>query len=96
MLSLREAIEDGVLVEIFKNRWNDLSGGKSIVASMNLFDGVKHAGLRKILDEFVEWKTQQSFQRTDKEKRFATKVNGLPVWVIEDDIAVTLMYPEDY
>src|SRR3954468_11938117 len=30
--SLDQAIEDGYLVEIFKKRWKDLSGGKPIVA----------------------------------------------------------------
>ena len=29
--TLDQAIADGVLVELFKNRWKDLSGGKPIV-----------------------------------------------------------------
>lgn len=36
--SLQEAIEDGVLIEIFKNRWSELSGGKPIVATAHLFE----------------------------------------------------------
>jgi hypothetical protein len=32
-----------------------------------------------------------------EEKRlFETKMNHMRVWVIEDETAVTLMYPEDY
>ena len=35
--TLTQAIEDGILVEIFKNRWAQLSGGKPIVATAHLF-----------------------------------------------------------
>ncbi len=28
--TLRQAIEDGVLVEVFKNRWGTLSGGQGL------------------------------------------------------------------
>ena len=44
--SLKEAIDDGVLVEIFKNRWKELSGGKPIVATAHLFDDVSQAALQ--------------------------------------------------
>ena len=36
--TLKQAIEDGVLVEIFKNRWPQLSGGKPIIATAHLFE----------------------------------------------------------
>jgi hypothetical protein len=35
---LQQAIKDGVLVELFKHRWHELSGGKSIVATAHLFN----------------------------------------------------------
>ena len=35
--SLQRAIEDGILVEILKSRWSELSGGKPIVATPNPF-----------------------------------------------------------
>ena len=38
--TLQQAIEDGVLVEIFKDRWPELSGGKPIVATAHLFEEV--------------------------------------------------------
>ncbi len=31
--TLEQAIADGVLVELFKHRWNELSGGKPIVVT---------------------------------------------------------------
>ena len=50
---LAQAIEDGVLVEIFKNRWPQLSGGKPIVATSHLFSAISLAGLMEIWNEFV-------------------------------------------
>jgi hypothetical protein len=38
--SLKEAIEDGALVEIFRNRRGQLSGGKPIVVSAALYENV--------------------------------------------------------
>jgi type I site-specific restriction endonuclease len=92
----QEAIEDGVLVEIFKNRWDELSGGKPIVATRHLFEEVSLAGLREIWNEFAYWKKDIEKTRPEEEKLFHTKMNGLTVWVIEDGAAFTLMYPEDY
>ena len=58
--TLQQAIADGVLVELFKNRWNTLSGGKPIVATDHLFGEVTPSGLLEIWNEFVEWRTQVS------------------------------------
>ena len=46
--TLKQAIEDGVLVEILKNRWPQLSGGKPIIATAHLFEEVSLAGLLEI------------------------------------------------
>ena len=54
--TLQQAIEDGVLVEIFKNRWKTLSGGKPIVATAHLFNEVSLAGLLEIWNEYVAWR----------------------------------------
>lgn len=94
--SLKEAIEDGLLVEIFKNRWKELSGGKPIVATAHLFENISQAALQEIWNEFVHWKRHIEKTLPEQEKLFHTKMNGLTVWVIEDAVAYTLMYPEDY
>lgn len=94
--SLREAIEDGALIEIFKKRWGELSGGKPIVASASLFENVSLAGLREIWSEFVRWKQNVVSSLPEEERLFHTQMNGMTVWVIEDAVAYTLMYPEDY
>jgi hypothetical protein len=45
---LAQAIADGVLVEIFKNRWDELSNGKPIVATSHLTGDISLAGLMEI------------------------------------------------
>jgi hypothetical protein len=44
----------------------------------------------------VHWKRHIEKTLPEEEKLFHTKMNGLTVWVIEDAVAYTLMYPEDY
>jgi hypothetical protein len=55
---LKQAVEDGVLVEIFKKRWPELSGGKPIVATAHLFEEISLAGLMEIWNEFVKWQKE--------------------------------------
>jgi hypothetical protein len=38
--TLQQAIEDGVLVEIFTNRWKELSNGKPIVTTNHIFNEI--------------------------------------------------------
>ncbi len=94
--SLQQAITDGVLIEVFKNRWKQLSGGKPIVATAHLFNEVSLAALLEIWNAFVDWKEQVEPGLPEEERLFATHMNGKKVWVIEDGEAYTLMYPEDY
>jgi hypothetical protein len=94
--TLKQAIEDGVLVEIFKNRWPELSGGKPIVATAHLFNEISLAGLLEIWNEYVAWRKTVMPTLPEEEQMFHTTMNGKKVWVIEDGAAFTLMYPEDY
>src|SRR5512132_1996731 len=82
--SLKQAIEDGVLVEIFKNRWGELSGCKPIVVTAHLFENVSLGGLREIWNEFARWKREVEFTLPEEERLFHTKMNEMTVWVIED------------
>jgi hypothetical protein len=91
-----QAIADGVLVEICKNRWNELSGGKPMVATAHLYGQVSLAGLLEIWNEFVEWKKHVEPTLPEAERLFHTAMNGKKVWVMEDAQAYTLLYPEDY
>jgi hypothetical protein len=93
---LDQAIEDGVLVELFKNRWQELSGGKPIVATAHLAKEISLAGLIEIWNEFVQWQKTVMPTLPEAERLFHTTMNGKTVWVIADAVAFTLMYPEDY
>lgn len=94
--SIKEAVEDGALVEVFKKRWKELSGGKPIVASSCLFENVSMAGLTEIWNEYVLWRTKVMPKLPEEEKLFSTEMNRMTVWVIEDAVTFTLMYREDY
>jgi hypothetical protein len=93
---LEQAIEDGVLGEIFKNHWQELSAGKPIVATTHLFNDISLAALMEIWNEFVQWRKAVMPTLPEAERLFHTTMNGQTVWVIADDAAFTLMYPEDY
>jgi hypothetical protein len=93
---LDRAIEGGVMVEIFKNRWLELSGGKPIVATATLFNEISLAGLMEIWNEFVHWRKFDLPALPDDDQLFHTGMNDKAVWVIEDATAFTFMYPEDY
>ncbi len=94
--TLEQAIADGVLVELFKHRWNELSGGKPIVATAHLFGEVSPAGLMEIWNEYVQWRKTVLPTVPEEEQLFSTTMNGNTVWVIEDVQAFTLLYPDDY
>ncbi len=94
--SLEQAIEDGVLVEVFKNRWDELSQGKPIVATANLFSQVSLAGLLEIWNEFVAWRTNVMPKLPEADQLFATTMNGDKIWLLEDGAAFTILFPEEY
>ena len=94
--TLEQAIEDGMLVEVFKNRWPELSQGKPIVATYHLFTEVSLAALQGIWNEFVRWRKLIMPTLPEEEQLFVTSLNGEKIWVIEDGSAFTMMYPDDY
>lgn len=94
--SLQQAIADGVLVEIFKHRWQQLTHGKPIVATVHLFTDTNEASLIEIWNEYVDWKQRIEPTLPEEERLFHTTMNDKKVWVIEDGEAYTLLYPEDY
>jgi hypothetical protein len=94
--TLEQAIADGELVEVFKNRWQQLSGGKPIVATSHLFNEVTLAALLEIWNEYVSWRKTVMPTLPEEEQMFSTTMNSHKVWLIEDGQAFTLLYPEDY
>jgi hypothetical protein len=94
--TLQQAIADGVLVEVFKNRWQELSQGKPIVATVHLFNEVSLAALREIWNEFAHWQRNIMPTLPEEDQMFVTTMNGKKIWLLEDGQAFTMMYPEDY
>lgn len=94
--SMQQLIEDGFLAEIFRNRWQQLSGGKPIVATSHLFGEVSLAALQEIWNKYVFWKKHTMPTLPKEDQLFSTLMNNKKVWVLEDGQAVTLLYPEDY
>jgi hypothetical protein len=94
--SLQQALADGVLVEVFKNRWQQLSGGKPIVATTHLFNEVSLAALQAIWNEFVHWRKHIMPTLPEEEQMFVTRMNSENIWLIEDGQAFTMLYPDDY
>jgi len=94
--TLQQAIADGVLVEVFKNRWQELSSNKPIVATAHLFNEVSLAALQEIWNEYVHWRKHIMPTLPEQERLFVTMMNSNDIWLIEDGQAFTMMYPEDY
>jgi hypothetical protein len=94
--TLQQAIADGVLVEVFKNRWQQLTHGKPIVATDHLYNEVSLAALFEIWNEYVHWRKNIMPTLPEAEQMFTTTMNGKKIWLIEDGQAFTMMYPEDY
>src|SRR2546421_959511 len=93
---LQQAIEDGILVEIFKDQWPQLSNGKPIVATAHLYNEVTLEQLAMVWDRFILWRRYVKDTLPEEEQLFTTIVNDNTVWVIEDGAAITMIYPEDY
>jgi hypothetical protein len=96
LYTLDGAIEDGVLVEIFKNRWKELSSGKPMVATRAIYDAYSLAALQEIWNEYVHWRDVVMPTLPEEEQLFSTTMNSETVWVIEDGAAFTILFPDDY
>ncbi len=94
--TLQQAIDDGVLIEVFKNRWPELSGGKPIVATSHIMASLSLAAIQEIWNDYVVWCHETMPTLPEEEQLFLTTMNGEKVWVLEDGQAFTVLYPEDY
>ena len=96
----QQEIEDGILIEVFDEYimkgLNEFTNGRKIVATTHLAQEMEKHDLRDIWNKFAVWKQDVEPTLPEVERLFHTVVNGKKVWVIEDDEAFTLMFPEDY
>jgi hypothetical protein len=94
--SLREAISDGAVIEVFKDEWDQLSGDKPIVASINVYEGVSEEGRVEIWNRFVFWWQFVMPKLPKKQRLFSTTINYKTIWVIDEKVFFMMIYPEDY
>jgi len=94
--SLQQAVEDGVLAEVFKERWGELSDRKPIVATSHIIANLSLAAVQEIWNEYADWKRNVAATLPEEDRMFSTSMNGEKVWVLEDGDAHTILYPEDY
>lgn len=94
--SQREAINDGVLVPIFADAWDALSGGRPIMATAAIDADISRAALVEIWNAYITWEREVEPTLPIEDRMFTTTVNDKTIWVIDDGTAVTILYPEDY
>jgi hypothetical protein len=94
--TLNQAIEHGTLAEIFKDRWEELSGGKPIVATRHLFEEMNPISLVELWNKFAEWQERIKGTLPEDKRVFMATINDKEVWGIEDEQAFALIYPEDF
>jgi hypothetical protein len=90
----KQAVEDGILVKIFENRWPELTHGTPILATVGTFKAFSLAAFQEMWNAFVIWKKQQE-PESARENMFVTKMNGKDVWVTYD-VVYTFLFPEEY
>lgn len=94
--TVQQGIKDGLMVEIFKNRWVLLSGGKPIVATRAVFSEFSAAALVEIWNEYIDWRKNVQPTLPQEEDLFSTTINNKTVWVLEDGESFTMLFPDDY
>jgi len=92
--SLDQAIADGVLAKIFDIRWQGVV--KPYIGTTHVLEDIGRDGAIEIWKEFAEWRARSMQTLPEEDQLFSTGVDGRKIWIIEDDAAYTIMYPEDY
>lgn len=94
--TLADALADGVVVEVFKEQWQRLNGGRPIVATASVVNDLTGLTIVSIWNEYIHWKMHVEPGLKEEDRLFSTKRHGHTVWVIDDGTAITILYPEDY
>jgi hypothetical protein len=94
MYTLEQAIDDGVLAKLCDIRCNGVT--KPYIATTHVLEDIGRDGAMEIWKEFADWRTSVMPTLPEEDQLFYTGVDGRKIWIIEDDAAYTIMYPEDY
>jgi hypothetical protein len=88
--SREQADEDSRFVEILSDH------GMPVMATSHIANELGLGDLITIWHEFCLWKKNVKPALPEEYQLFHTEVKRKTVWVIEEDGAFTIMYPEDY
>ncbi|HLJ69128.1 MAG TPA: hypothetical protein VKX16_17375 [Chloroflexota bacterium] len=94
--TLEQAIDDGVLVEVFAENRPALTGGKPIVATHAVHEAYTEDELAELWNRFRDWEREVMPGLPEEEQLFSSVMNGETVWVLEDGQAFTILFPDDY
>ncbi len=88
--TLEQAKADGVLVELLSYE------GKPLIATAHVRDDFELSALLSIFNDYLWWEANVARTLPEEERLFKTKRRAKTLWLLEDDAAYTIMYPEDY
>lgn len=90
--SQQQAVDDGVLAEIFKPRWKELTGGRPLYATCGVVGAFSLAAIMEIWNAYAQ--APRELRKTGQV--YKTKMNDQEVWVIYDGAVFTILFPSDY
>ncbi len=91
-----QAEADGQIFRIFESRWEQLSGGKPILATIGVSSAFSLAACQEVWNEYAGWRRDVEPTLAEEDKLFSTTMNDQTIWVIEDGLTFVLMLPEEY
>jgi hypothetical protein len=94
--SLEQAVDDGVVVELWKEHWPTMSSGKPIVATAAIADTYDDDILKVLWSLYVTWRIYVMPKLPEEDQMFVTQVGSKTVWILEDGASFCVMYPDDY
>ncbi len=87
---LEQAIADGVLTEILSY------DEKPVVVTSPVRGDFNLSVLLSVFHDYLWWKANVEPTLPEEKRLFKTERRTKTLWLIEDDAAYTIMYPEDY
>lgn len=92
--SLDDALEGGVLVALFRADWQYLTGGKPIVATAAIANDISEPVLKEMWNDFASIRSLQ--MQLDRRPFLSITYNDKNVWILEDILDITFLYPHEY
>jgi len=92
--TLEQAIADGVLIPILSSDWDWLTHGKPVVATAAIVHDVPELELKRMWNAFA--KLRNRVKDAGERPLVKNQYNGKTIWIVEDEVSVAYMYPNEY